>query len=41
MVKIKSWNTVPAYKYKDLSTMINIYQIIAESETINDIKIKK
>jgi hypothetical protein len=33
-------NTIPAYKYKDLSTILNIYQIIAESETINDVNSK-
>lgn len=33
-------NTIPAYKYKDLSTIFNINQIIAESETINDVNSK-
>lgn len=33
-------NTIPAYKYKDLTTILNINQIIAESETIIDVNLK-
>lgn len=33
-------NTIPAYKYKDLTTILDINQIIAESETIIDVNSK-